>query len=161
MRTERARASRAEVRARDSVMCMGRHKSAAVSLPAPAVSAGISGVMAVIYLGIVVRQHQHVSARAVFIACFLMLVAGLFAASFRVEGPLQRAALLTGAANALVAVGFLGLFSIGLPLLIAAGAAMPSVARALTDAPRPWGPTIAATAALAAVAVIIVGLLAT
>ena len=91
----------------------------------------------------------------------LLLVAGLFAASLRVEGPLQRAALLTGAANALVAVGFLGLFSIGLPLLIAAGAAMPSVARALTDAPRPWGPTIAATAALAAVAVIIVGLLAT
>jgi hypothetical protein len=38
---------------------------------------------------------------------------------------------------------------------------MPSVARALTEAPRPWGPTIAVAATLAALTVVIVGLLAT
>lgn len=140
---------------------MGRHRGATLPLPAPVVSAGISLVIAVIYLGIIVRRQHSITGRSIFIACFLVVVAGLLIASFRVESPFQRAALLAGAANSLVAVGFLGLFSIGLPLLLAAGLVMPSVARALTEAPRPWGPTIAAGATLAALAVIIVGLLAT
>jgi hypothetical protein len=140
---------------------MGRHKGASAPLPGPVVSAGISVVMAVIYLGIIVRRQHAATGRSIFIAGFLVVVAGLLFASFRVESPFQRAALLAGAANSLVAVGFLGLFSIGLPLLIAGGLVMPSVARALTEAPRPWGPTVAAAATLAAVAVIVVGLLAT
>lgn len=140
---------------------MGRHKTATMSLPAPVVSAGISVVMAVIYLAIIVRRQHAVTGRSIFIACFLVVVGGLLVASFRVDSPFQRAALLTCAANSLVAVGFLGLFSIGLPLLIAGGLIMPSVARALTEAPRPWGPTIAAVATLAALTVVIVGLLAT
>ena len=130
-------------------------------LPAPVVSAGISVVMAVIYLAIIVRRDHTVTGRSIFIASFLVVVAGLLLVNFRVESPFQRAALLAGAANALVAVGFLGLFSIGLPLLIAGGLLMPSVARALTEAPRPWGPTIAAGATLAALAIVIVGLLST
>lgn len=148
-------------RVRDSVVAMGRHKTATMSLPAPAVSAGISVVMAVIYLAIIVRRQHTVTGRSIFIACFLVAVGGLLVASFRVDSPFQRAALLTCAANSLVAVGFLGLFSVGLPLLIAGGLIMPSVARALTEAPRPWGPTIAAAATLAALTVVIVGLLAT
>jgi hypothetical protein len=140
---------------------MGRHKGATLPLPAPVVSAGISVVVAVIYLAMITRRQHVVTGRSIFIACFLVAVAGLLVASFRVESPVRRAALLAGAANSLVAVGFLGLFSIGLPLLIAGGLLMPSVARALAEAPRPWGPTIAAAATLAALAIIIAGLLAT
>jgi len=140
---------------------MGRHKGATLPLPAPIVSAGISVVMAVIYLGMITRRHHEVTGRSIFIACLLVGIAGLLVASFRVESPFQRTALLAGAANSLVAVGFLGLFTIGLPLLIAGGLLMPSVARALTEAPRPWGPTLAAAATIAALAIIIVGLLAT
>ena len=140
---------------------MGRHKSATMPLPAPVVSAGISVVVAVIYLGIIVRRQHDVTGRSIFIACFLVMIAGLLIASFRVESPFQRAGLLAAAANSLIAVGFLGLFSIGLPLILAGGLVMPSVARALSEAPRPWGPTIAAAATLGALAVIILGLLAT
>src|SRR5262249_32140805 len=129
--------------------------------PAQAVSAGLSVVVAVIYLAIVVRRQHEVTGRSIFIACFLVAVAGLLIASFRLESPYQRAGVLTGAANSLVAVGFLGLSSIGLPLLLAGGLLMPSVARALTEAERPWGPTIAAAATVIALAVIIGGLLAT
>ncbi|HLW16162.1 MAG TPA: hypothetical protein VKV69_02215, partial [Actinomycetota bacterium] len=127
---------------------MGRHKGATLPLPAPVVSAGISIVIAVVYLAMITHRQHGVTGRSIFIACFLVGVAGLLMASFRVESPFQRAGLLAGAANSLVAVGFLGLFSIGLPLLIAGGLLMPSVARALSEAPRPWGPTIAAAATL-------------
>jgi hypothetical protein len=140
---------------------VGRHKGAALPLPAPVVSAGITVVIAVIYLAMITRRHHEVTGRSIFIACFLVAVAGLLVASFRVQSPFQRAALLAGAANSLVAVGFLGLFSIGLPLLIAGGLLMPSVSRALAEAPRPWGPMFAAAATLGAMAIIIVGLLAT
>jgi hypothetical protein len=125
------------------------------------ISAGVSAVIAVIYLGIIVRRQHELTGRSIFIACFLIMVAALLVASMRVESPLQRAALLTGAANSLIVLGFLGLFSIGLPLLVAGAIAMPSVARALAETPRPQGPTIAAMATLGAVAVIIVGLLVT
>ncbi|HJT37944.1 MAG TPA: hypothetical protein VJ818_05920 [Actinomycetota bacterium] len=141
---------------------MGRHKtSAATSLQPHVVSAGISVVVAVIYLAIVVRRQHDVSGRSIFVACFLVAVAALLVVSARIDDPLRRAALLAGAANSLIAIGFLGLFSIGVPLLIAGGIAMPGVARALTETPRPWGPTAAAAATLAALAIIIVGLLAT
>jgi hypothetical protein len=141
---------------------MGRHKtSAAPSLQPHVVSAGISVIVAVIYLAIVVRRQHDASGRSIFVACFLLAVAGLLIASTRVDNPLQRAALLAGAANSLIAIGFLGLFSIGLPLLIAGGIAMPAVARALTETPRPWGPALAAAATLAALVIIVVGLLAT
>jgi len=132
-----------------------------MSLPGPVVSAGIAVVMAVIYLAIIVRRQHSVTGRSIFVACFLVAIAGFLVASFRVDNPFQRAALLAGAANSLVALGFLGLFSIGLPLLIAAGLVMPSVGRALAEAPRPWGPAIAAAATLTALAVIVIGLLAT
>lgn len=140
---------------------MGRHKTASPSLPPAIVSAGIAVVIAVVYLAIVVRQRHEVTGRAIFVAVFLVAIAGVLIASGRAQSPFVHAALLAGAANALVAIGFLGLFSIGLPLLVAGGIAMPSVARALAEAPRPWGPAIAVMATLGALAVIIVGLLAT
>ena len=161
MRMERAPASRLRRGLRDSVTAMGRHKTATLSLPGPFVSAGISVVVAVVYLGIVYRQDHRLASRAIFIASLLMVIAFVLVASTRVAGPVQRAALLAGGANSLIALGFLGLFSIGLPLLLAGVLAMPATARALQETPRPWGPSIVALSSLGAVALIIAGLLGT
>jgi hypothetical protein len=140
---------------------MGRHKTATTALPAPFVSAGISIVVGVVYLGIIYRQDHRLASRSIFIVSFLVAIAFALVASTRVAGPVQRAALLAAGANSLIALGFLGLFSIGLPLLLAGALAMPSTARALQEAPRPWGPSIVVVSSLGAVAVIIVGLLGT
>jgi hypothetical protein len=140
---------------------MGQHKTATPSLPAPFVSAGISVVVAVVYLGITYRQDHRLSSRAVFMASLLVAIAFALVASARLAGPVQRAALLAGGANSLIALGFLGLFSIGLPLLLAGALAIPATARALEETPRPRGPTIVALSSLGAVALIIAGLLGT
>jgi hypothetical protein len=140
---------------------MGRHKTATSSLPAPFVSAGISVVVAVVYLGIIYRQDHRLGSRPIFIVSFLVAIAFALVASTRLTGPIQRAALLASGANSLIALGFLGLFSIGLPLLLAGVLAMPSTARALQETPRPWGPSIVALSSLGVVAVIIAGLLGT
>jgi hypothetical protein len=161
MRMERTPASGPSAGARDSVTAMGRHRTAQASFPTPFVSAGISVVVAFVYLAIVFRQDHRFPPRAIFIATLLVAVACVVVAGLRVESPVQRAAFLAGGANSLIALGFLGLFSIGLPLLIAGGLAMPPTARALTETPRPWGPSIVALSSLAAVAVIIAGLLGT
>jgi hypothetical protein len=158
---ERAPASGLWRGPRDSVTAMGRHKTATLSLPAPFVSAGISVVVAVVYLGIIYRQDHRLGSRAIFIASLLTAIAFVLVASTRVAGPVQRAVLLAGGANSLIALGFLGLFSIGLPLLVAGAFAMPATARALEETPRPWGPLIVAVSSLGAVALIIAGLLGT
>src|SRR5438067_1407404 len=107
---------------------MGRHRTALAPVSGPIVSAGISVVIAVIYLGIVVRQDQRVSARSVFVASLLVAIAIALVASFRVASSEGRAALLAVAANSLIAIGFLALFSVGLPLMLAGGLAIPSTA---------------------------------
>jgi hypothetical protein len=126
----------------------------------PIVAALISGIIAAVYLAIVYRQDHHLSARPLFIAAYLVAIAAVLVLGARAEGP-ARAALLAGGANSLVLLGFLGLFSIGLPLLVAGAMALPATARALSDTPRPWGPVIVVGASLGAVAVILVGVLAT
>jgi hypothetical protein len=127
----------------------------------PFVSAGISGLVAVVYLGIISRQDHRIGSRAIFIASILVAIAFALVASFRVTSHVQRAALLAGGANSLIALGFLGLFSIGLPLLVAGALAMPATARALEEAPRPSGPAIVAISSLAVVSAIFAGLLGT
>jgi hypothetical protein len=142
-------------------MAMGRHKTATPSLSAPFVSAGISVAVAVVYLGIIYRHDHRLASRAIFIASLLVAIAFVLVASSRVAGPVQRAALLAGGANSLVALGFLGLFSIGLPLLVAGALVMPATARALQETPRPLGPSIVILSSLGAVALIVAGLLGT
>jgi hypothetical protein len=114
-----------------------------------------------VYLGIIYRQDHRLASRPIFIATYLLAIAFALVASSRVAAPVQRAALLAAGANSLIALGFLGLFSIGLPLLAAGIIAMPATARALTEAPRPRGPAIVILSSLGAVAVIVVGLLGT
>src|SRR5438874_13439399 len=99
MWTERTPASAPDRKARDSVTAMGRHRTALAPVSGPIVSAGISVVIAVIYLGIVVRQDQRVSARSVFVASLLVAIAIALVASFRVASSEGRAALLAVGAN--------------------------------------------------------------
>jgi len=136
---------------------MGRHR-AAQAPPAPVVSAGIAFAVAVAYLFII--RHGFAS-RVVFIVTLLVAIAFALFASVRVASPLLKAALLSGGAMSLIALGFLGLFSIGLPLMIAGILVMPPATRALEEAPRPWGPRIVVLASLGAVMAIYVGLLGT
>jgi hypothetical protein len=125
------------------------------------ISAGISVVMAFVYLAIIYRQDHRFPARAVVVVCFLLAIAGVFVASFRVSSPFWRPALLAVGTNSLIAIGFLALFSIGVPLMLAGALALPATASALSEAPRPWGPPVAVLASLAAVCAVFVGLLAT
>ena len=140
---------------------VGRHMTARSPVPAPAASAAITVVVGFVYLGIVYRQDHGLQARAAFIAVFLIAVAATLGLSFRVSGSVLRAAMLAGAVNSLIVIGFLGLFSIGLPLLLAGALTLPTAMRALSEAPQPSGPAIVAVSSLAAVAIIIAGLLGT
>jgi hypothetical protein len=125
------------------------------------ISAGISVAMAFVYLAIIYRQDHRFPARVVVVTCFLLAIAGALAASFRIASPFARAALLAVGANSLLAIGFLALFSVGVPLMLAGALALPATASALSEAPRPWGLTVAVLASLAAAGAIFVGLLAT
>ena len=142
-------------------MSVGRHMTARSPIPAPIVSAAISVVVAFVYLGIVYRHDHGLPARAAFLALYLIVVAVVLGLTFRVTGSVLRAAMLAGAVNSLIVIGFLGLFSIGLPLLAAGALTLPTTMRALSEAPQPSGPAIAALSSLVAVAIIIFGLLAT
>jgi hypothetical protein len=117
--------------------------------------------VAVAYLFFIHHQDHGFASRVVFIATFLAAIAFALFASVRVPSPLLKAALLSGGAMSLIALGFLGLFSIGLPLMIAGIVVMPPATHALQEAPRPWGPWIVVLASLGAVVVIYAGLLGT
>jgi len=117
--------------------------------------------MAFVYLGLVYRQDHRFPPRAVVVVVFLVAIACTFGASFRVSSPFVRAALLAVGTTSLMALGFVALFSIGVPLMLAGALAVPATLGALSEAPRPWGPTVAVAASLAAAVTIFVGLLAT
>jgi hypothetical protein len=140
---------------------MPRSKTAAPTSRAPVISAGVAATVAVIYLIVIHAQDHRFSSRSIFIAAYLVVVAGTLLAGMRSKSPSMKAALLAGGANSLILVGFLGLFSIGLPLLVAGILSLPATARALSETPRPWGPAIVGLASLVAVAVIIAGILGT
>src|SRR5258707_15730619 len=157
---ERAPASARRRRSRATVEQMGRHRTAQAP-SAPVVSAGIAFAVAVAYLFFIHRQDHGFASRVVFIATYLVAVAVALFASVRVGSTILKAALLSGGAMSLIALGFLGLFSIGLPLIIAGIFVIPPATRALQEAPRPWGPAIVVVSSLGAVAVIYAGLLGT
>jgi len=125
------------------------------------VAAGITVVVDLAYVVLVMSQHDGFTARHLFISLHLLVIAGVLVAGTRAQGPVARAGLLAGAANSLILVGFLGLFSIGLPLLIAGLMTMPALARVLSSLSRPMGPAVVGLATLIAAAIMIGGLLAT
>jgi hypothetical protein len=124
-------------------------------------SAAMAFATTVGYLIIIWRQDHHFGARPVFIATFLVVIAAVIVWGARASNVYLRAGLLSGGGNSLILVGFLGLFSIGLPLLIAGVISLPATARALAQTPRPWGPVIVGLSSALGVLVIVVGILAT
>jgi hypothetical protein len=142
---------------------MPQARSTRTSLPAPPeiVSAALTVVVDIAYLFIVRSQDEGFTARHVFVAVHLLVIAGVIILGWRAQGAYLRAGLLAAGVNSLILVGFLGLFSVGLPLLIAGLVAMPALARALATVPKPAGPALVGLATLVAAGVMIGGLLAT
>src|SRR5437867_9915243 len=85
------------------------------------VAAIIAAVVDVLYYGFVGHQggHDPLGWRVAFVATFIALLAVAAALSARASATAWRPALLALSAIGLLAMGFIGIFSIGLPLLIA------------------------------------------
>ncbi len=140
---------------------MGRPRTPQVSSRVPMIAAAVTVGVGVAYLVIIHRQDHRFSSRSIFIATYLGVIAATLVAGVRAEGTYAKAMMLSGGSNSLILIGFLGIFSIGLPLLFSGILVMPATARALSETPRPWGPAVVALSALGAVAVIIAGILLT
>jgi len=142
-------------------MARSRARNQQLVARAQLASAGIAVATAVAYLILIQRQDHRLSARPLFVASFLVVAAVVIVWGARASGVHQKAGLLAGGANSLILMGFLGLFSIGLPLLVAGIISLPATARALAETPRPWGPVIVGLSSAIGVAVIVTGILAT
>ena len=114
----------------------------------------------VAYIVLIAKRSSGFDARAVFVAVHLAVVGGLFLVSLRLDGAAKAGVLVAGTTS-LFLIGFLGLFSIGLPLLVGSFISMPATARALQESAGGRGRVIAFSGAAIAVAVIILGIAAT
>src|SRR5439155_3858707 len=83
-----------------------------------AVAALIAAVVDVLYYGVVSHQGP-LAFRVAFVATFIALLAITAALSTRASATTWRPALLALSAIGLLSMGFIGIFSLGLPLLIA------------------------------------------
>ena len=85
------------------------------------VAAIIAAVVDATYYGFVSHQdgHDPLGWRVAFVATFIALLAITAALSTRASATTWRPALLALSAIGLLSMGFIGIFSIGLPLLIA------------------------------------------
>lgn len=75
----------------------------------------------VAYLALIAGQGTGVGGRVVFVATLLLVAAGISVAGVRQQSRAMRTLLLSVVATWGVVIGILGIFSIGLPLLVAAG----------------------------------------
>lgn len=102
------------------------------------VAAVIAGLVDVLYLWLISSQDTGplTDGRVVLVATLVALAALAAAAGSCAPGPMARLSLLSLATSLLTVLGVVGLFSIGLPLLVAAGF---SLAGALATAPAVQG----------------------
>lgn len=115
------------------------------------------GLIDVAYLRQIADQATGIDARVAFVAGYIGLAAGLaLVGAIRMgrDDPLAHAALL-GSATGFIGIGVVGLFSIGLSLLIA------GVVAAFTVDPRRVGASVAVGVIVCALAILAVGLAAT
>jgi hypothetical protein len=94
-----------------------------------------------------------------FVAAYLASMAAMLGVSLWDWAPALRArpALRAGAAGGLIVLGILGLWSIGLPLVAAAGLAIAATARTASPGPTRSGVPVKLAAAAAAVVILVAG----
>src|SRR5438552_16412230 len=105
------------------------------------VAAIIAAVVDATYYGFVSHQdgHDPLGWRVAFVATFIALLAITAALSTRASATPWRPALLALSAVGLLSTGFIGIFSIGLPLLVAGALACVALLLSLIAARQPAG----------------------
>jgi len=85
------------------------------------IAAVIAALTDILYFGVVVGQggHDPIRWRVAFVATFIAVLAMTAALSARASASALRPALLGLSAIGLLAMGYIAIFSIGLPLLLA------------------------------------------
>ncbi len=121
-------------------------------------------VVDAVYLWIIFDQGDVESGRVAVVSVFILAVSALaFVGAFAAALPARRRLVVFGAATGgLITAGVLGLFSIGLPLLVAGMACGVAWARfARSVGPVPAGaPLLSALAAIGTGALLVAGILA-
>jgi len=138
-------------------------ESARVAGSRLAMAAGIVGLLVdAVYLGIIFDQGDLQAGRVVVVSVFILVVSALAFAGAFASTPSTRTRLtvLGAATGGLLTVGVLGIFSIGLPLLVAGVMCGVAWARFSWAArPVPAGATLLSTlAAVATGALLILGI---
>jgi len=127
------------------------------------VAAIIAAVVDAVYYGFVSHQdgHDPLGWRVPFVVTFIALLAITAALSTRASATTWRPALLALSAIGLLAMGFIAIFSIGLPLLIAGALAFVALIISLAASRQPAGILKAGTGGLLALAIFLGGFEAT
>jgi hypothetical protein len=104
-------------------------------------AAVIAAVTDILYYGVVVGQggHDPIRWRVAFVATFIAVLAMTAALSARASSRTWRPGLLGLSAIGLLAMGFIAIFSIGLPLLLAGAVAFIALVISLTASRQPAG----------------------
>src|SRR5205809_2508745 len=122
------------------------------------VAAIIAAVVDVLYYGFVNHQGGPLAFRVAFVATFIALLAITAALSTRASATTWRPALLALSAIGLLSMGFIGIFSIGLPLLIAGALAFVALSFSLAAPRQPAGILKASAGGLLSLAIFLGGL---
>src|SRR5260370_37084181 len=123
----------------------------------------ISAVMAaltdILYFGVVVGQggHDPIRWRVAFVATYIAVLAMTAALSARASASAWRPALLGLSAIGLLATGYVAIFSIGLPLLLAGALAFIALVVSLTASRQPAALLKAGAGALVALVIFVGG----
>jgi hypothetical protein len=104
-----------------------------------AAAAVIAATVDILYYGMVshVGAHDPLGWRVAFVAVFIAALAMIAALSARESASAWRSALLGVSAIGLLAMGFISIFSIGLPLVLAGGLAFVALIASLTTSRQP------------------------
>jgi hypothetical protein len=123
------------------------------------ISAVIAALTDILYFGVVVGQggHDTIRWRVAFVATYIAVLAMTAALSARASASAWRPALLGLSAIGLLAMGFIAIFSIGLPLLIAGALAFVALVVSLTASRQPAGLLKAGGGALIALVIFVGG----
>jgi hypothetical protein len=119
----------------------------------------IAAVTDILYYGVVVGQggHDPIRWRVAFVATFIAVLAMTAALSARASSHGWRPGLLGSSAIGLLAMGFIAIFSIGLPLLLAGAVAFIALVISLTASRQPAGFLKAGAGALIALVIFVGG----